>query len=97
MSGGHFDYKQYCLSDMAQEIDQLILSNDSLETNEYGDVISRNYPNDIIAEFKKASEMLKLCEIYVQRIDWLHSGDDGVDCFRRKLKEELQKHYDNKK
>lgn len=98
MSGGHFDYKQYCLDDMAQEIDELIESNNSSETNEYGDVIGRNYPEDIIGEFKKASKMLKLCEIYVQRIDWLVSGDDGEDCFRKRLKEELEKHKNvNKK
>jgi hypothetical protein len=30
-----------------------------------------------------------MAAIYVQRIDWLMSGDDGEESFMRRLKEEL--------
>ena len=49
------------------------------------------YPDDIIDEFKKAVYYLKIAQIYTQRIDWLVSGDDGEDSFRRRLEEELSK------
>ena len=49
------------------------------------------YPDDIIDEFKKAVYYLKIAQIYTQRIDWLVSGDDGEDSFRRRLEEELNK------
>jgi hypothetical protein len=49
------------------------------------------YPDDIIDEFKKAVYYLKIAKIYTQRIDWLVSGDDGEDSFRRRLEEELSK------
>jgi hypothetical protein len=49
------------------------------------------YPDDIVDEFKNAVYYLKIAQIYTQRIDWLVSGDDGEDSFRRRLEEELNK------
>lgn len=37
MSGGHFNYDQYRIGQMADEVEQLILNNDNPETNEWGD------------------------------------------------------------
>lgn len=35
-----------------------------------------------------------LCkEVYVQRIDWLASGDDGEDSFHKRLEADLEKLY----
>ena len=34
MSGGHFNYKQYEIGYIADEVEQLIITNDSTETNE---------------------------------------------------------------
>jgi len=42
-------------------------------------------------EFDKAVELLKQAHVYVQRIDWLVSGDDGEDSFHSRLKSELAK------
>ena len=49
------------------------------------------YPDDIIDEFKNAIHHLKIAQIYTQRIDWLVSGDDGEESFRKRLKEDLEK------
>lgn len=86
MSGGHFDYKQYDLKYMIDDIEQLIIDNH--RKNEFG--YSRNYPDDIIEEFRKAVEILKLAEVYVQRIDYLVCGDDGEENFRKRLKKDLE-------
>lgn len=85
MSGGHFQYKQYELGHMADEIEQLILDNDSEEVNEYGDTKGYGYSPETIAKFKIARMSLLLAQIYVQRIDWLVSGDDGEDSFHSRL------------
>ena len=45
--------------------------------------------SEVLEEFKKGLEILKKAAIYAQRIDWLLSGDDGEDSFKRRLKEEL--------
>lgn len=91
MSGGHFQYQQYKLTEMADEIEQLIYTNDSDEKDRWGDTIGAHYSRETIREFVKAVELLKQAHAYVQRIDWLVSGDDGEDSFHSRLKIELEK------
>lgn len=95
MSGGAFDYQQYKLEYIADEIEQLILTNDSTELNEWGDQKGRGYSDKTIVEFKNAIYFLRLAKIYAQRIDWLVSGDDGEDSFHSRLQKETQEHYNN--
>jgi hypothetical protein len=89
MSGGHFQYKQYELGHIADEIEQLILDNDSKEVDQYGDRKGYGYLPETIEKFKIARMSLLLAQIYVQRIDWLVSGDDGEDSFHSRLKQDL--------
>ena len=89
MSGGHFDYQQYRLHDIAMSIDEEIKSNDSTELNEWGNEIGHHFSNETIEKFEEASFLLKKCEAMVQRIDWLLSGDDGEDSFHRRWQEEV--------
>jgi hypothetical protein len=90
MSGGHFNYKQHSLLDMADDIGGFILNNDSTEKNEFGDNIGNRYSPETIAEFEKAVKALKMAYVYAQRIDWLLSGDDGEDSFHRRLQAQLK-------
>ena len=90
MSGGHFDYKQWEIGNIADEIEQLIITNDSEEKDQWGDIKGAHYSADTIEEFKKAWVMLKLAHVYVQRIDWLVSGDGGEDSFHSRLKREIE-------
>lgn len=76
MSGGHFEYNQYRIGDIADSIEEAI-------REDWG------FGPDTIAEFKNAVDLLRKAEIYVQRIDWLLSGDDGEDNFHERLKEDL--------
>ena len=91
MSGGHFQYKQWEISNIADEVEQLILTNDSEEKDEWGDRKGYHYTPETIEEFKKGLVLLRQAYIYAQRIDWLVSGDDGEDSFHRRLKFELEK------
>jgi hypothetical protein len=89
MSGGHFNYKQHHLLEIAEDIDSEIFNNDSTEKNEWGDSVGKRYNAETIAEFEKAVKALKLAYVYAQRIDWLLSGDDGEDSFHRRLQAQL--------
>jgi len=82
MSGGFFEYKQYEFQHIADDIEQIVLDND---TDEY-----YGYSEETLKEFKKAVEILKKAQIYVQRIDWLVSGDDGEDTFHERLGKDLE-------
>jgi hypothetical protein len=92
MSGGHFQYKQWEIGNIADEVEQLILDNDSEELDRYGDRKGCHFTPETITEFKKGLELLRQAHIYAQRIDWLVSGDDGEDSFHNRLKHDLEKH-----
>lgn len=84
MSGGHFDYNQYKLHQIADEIDEIIYKNDV--ENEWG--YKYNYSEETLNKFRYVSSQLKELSAMVQRIDWLVSGDDGEDDFHKRWKEE---------
>lgn len=79
MSGGRFDYNQYKISQIAEDIESY------LETNEY------DFSEETLNRFREALPFLKKAAIYTQRIDWLLSGDDGEESFHRRLNTELEK------
>lgn len=89
MSGGRFNYHQYKIDYIADEVEQLIRTNDDTTLNEWGDTIGKNYPANIIAEFKRGLAHLRLAAIYAHRIDWLVSGDDGEETFVERLQDDL--------
>ena len=89
MSGGHFP-GNYHIGEIAREIEELIRSNNDTELNEWGTPRGYFYPPEIIKEFKKAVKLLKQADVYVHRIDYLVSGDDGEESFLRRLKEDLK-------
>lgn len=81
MSGGHFDYNQYRISSVADDIKQILLNPEEKEWYVYSE--------ETKARMKEAVDLLELAAVYVQRIDWLVSGDDSEESFHRRLKEEL--------
>ena len=95
MSGGHFDYAQHKIRDIAESVLELIEKNGKIipfiEKWQYDNSFNQEdeyhyeYPEDIIDHFKEAYKALRIAEAYAQRIDWLVSGDDGEDSFRRRL------------
>jgi hypothetical protein len=103
MSGGRFDYNQFQLVRIAEDIEhelerqgtkkpkeELWGSSDYYKENP-NETVFYTYPQDIQEEFKKAVQLLRQAYVYAQRIDWLLSGDDGEDSFRERLKEDLDK------
>ena len=89
MSGGHFDYAQYKIGEIADQVEQLIRNEESTEVNTYGDPVKKNWSKDTLDAFVEAVFLLRLAEIYAQRIDWLVSGDDSEESFKKRLGKEL--------
>ena len=77
MSGGHFDYHQYRIREIAESVEDIIQNS--------------KYPPEVLEKIKEGLDALKKAEIYAQRIDWLVSGDDGPEAFLERLKEDLNK------
>lgn len=76
MSGGHFNYGQFNIEGVADEIKSLINAN-------------TNYSDETIEKFRLAEKTVRQASIMVHRIDWLVSDDDGEDTFHARWKEDL--------
>lgn len=92
MSGGYFDYEQYKIDMIADQIQRVIDNNDSTELNEWGDPVSRNLRPKTILYMQAAVDRLRRAAIYAQRIDWMLSGDDSESTFHERLKEDLDQY-----
>jgi hypothetical protein len=104
MSGGRFDYQQYRIKDIANEIEKEIYNSGRKKTESelreekkyhydptfVPDPVHYEYPEKVINEFKKAYSLLRLAEIYAHRIDWLLSGDDGEETFIKRLSDDIE-------
>lgn len=89
MSGGHFNYDQYRIGQIADEIENIIANNNSADMDEYGYPSAFDFNPEVIEKFKEALLVLREAEIYATRIDYLVSGDDGEDSFLGRLQSEL--------
>jgi hypothetical protein len=90
MSGGTFEYKQYQLGYIADQIQEFIVKNGSTELDQWG---GRQYPHftpETITEFHNAVRYLRIAETYAQRVDWLLAGDDSENTFHARLKHDLE-------
>lgn len=107
MSGGKWEYVQYRLTDVIEDIEREIQKSGKPKTKEElkdeswrdadwyvkypEDLNHYKYPDEVIDEFKKGLELVKLAQIYIHRIDWLLCGDNGDETFLERLREELDK------
>jgi hypothetical protein len=83
MSGGHFNFEQFKLHQLADDIEQMVLDNDNQDWED-------KYARETIDDFKEAVRLLRRAYVYVQRIDWLVSGDDAPSTFHKRLHAQLK-------
>ena len=106
ISGGAFDYNQYKIGYIADQIEETVIKNgvektpeeikDDWHNDEWyekypEDKFHYKYPDEVIEKMKEAVNALKIAQIYAQRVDWLLSGDDGEESFLSRLEDELKK------
>ena len=102
MSGGRFDYKQWHISSIAEQIEQEVIMSgkpipkskwDFFEREEYNEAhkqpMNYAFPEEVLRRMEEAVYALRRAAIYAQRTDYLISGDDGEELFMERLKKEL--------
>ena len=101
MSGGHFDYNQWQISQIAEEIESCLHKQGQLKSNDelwgskdyYEEYPEEKYyytyPEEVQKRMREGVYFLKKAYIYAQRIDWYLSGDDGEDSLVSRLKSDL--------
>lgn len=72
MSGGYFEYIQHRLDDVVEVLQENI------------DSFDKDTAFDMKLIFNNAIKVVKESRMYIQRIDWFLSGDDGFDTFVKK-------------
>lgn len=93
MSGGKFDYKQYALTDIADQIENIIKNNDIEDEWKFKYGFSKKTLN----KFRIAIRKLREAQIYAHRIDYLCASDDSETSFHERLKEDLKEFKDEVK
>ena len=102
MSGGHFEYNQRRIRDIheqiQEELDQQGREKPEDELRYFDKEYFEKHPEerfdivyreDIQKIFEDGIEVLKIAEIYAQRIDYFISDDDGEESLISRLKEDL--------
>ena len=103
MSGGHFDYDQYKIEQIADSIERVIAGNkkeveDKDRWHEVWDdrIYYYDYPDEVIEKFKEGVDLLRKAKAYADRIDRLVSDDDGEQTFFERLKKDLSNYEQNR-
>ena len=94
MSGGAFEYKQYKIQDLIEDMENLLVRLDKEPIDSFECDSLKRYVNDselFKNKIKENIRYLKRAYIFTQRIDWFISGDDGEENFYERLKEEIEK------
>ena len=102
MSGGAFDYKQWHIGNIADQIEQEVIRSGKpipKQRWQYWEIdrfrehpeeaVNYAYPEPVLRRMEEAVYALRAAAIYAQRVDYLLSGDDGEESFEERLQEEL--------
>lgn len=96
MSGGHFNYVQDRFRDevfekLTTEIALNKVQPFWIDKEQWEAEGKSRWKPETIKEFRKGLKKAKEAYVYIQRIDWLLSGDDDEEeTFHKRLKEELK-------
>ena len=102
MSGGMFNYKQWHIDSIADQIEQEVIKSGKpiakqnwsyYERQEFEEThiapMNYDYPEETLRRMEEAVYALKRAAIYAQRVDYLISGDDGEESFESRFSVEL--------
>jgi len=93
MSGGYFEHKDCVLQEIGDKLSEIIRDNNK-KLKEQSIPKRHLYRERTMEEFKKATFYLEMAKIYVHRIDWFLSGDDGESTFHERIEEDLDDYSD---
>lgn len=86
MSGEMFDYKEFCIEQLADELEVAIFN----EETKIKEKSPWCYSKDTIKFMKKMHKRLREDYIYMKRLAYVLSGDDGEEQLMPRIKEDLE-------
>jgi hypothetical protein len=83
MSGGHFNYGCFRISEFANELQHEIDVNDDDTKDRYGDYRGYGYSPETVARLKVAQALIAKAGKLAREIEWLYSGDHSEESYWR--------------
>ena len=71
MSGGHFEYNQHRMTDIATELEEVIANNNVKDEWDY----STDYSEETLKKMAEVKDIVNAAAAMVHKLDWLLSGD----------------------
>jgi hypothetical protein len=81
MSGGHFDYGCFCISQFADELKHEIEINDDETKDKFGDTRGYGFKEETVFRLVTAHRIIETAGKLAREIEWLYSGDHGEESF----------------
>lgn len=81
MSGGHFDYGCFRISQFADELQHEIDINSDETTDDFGDRRGYGFSDDTLLRLRTSQRVIETAGKLAREIEWLYSGDHGEDSF----------------
>jgi len=81
MSGGHFDYACFHISQFADELQHEIDKNDNTSIDKYGGRRGAGYSPTTMEKIKAAQQIIDTAGRLAREIEWLYSDDHGEETF----------------
>lgn len=81
MSGGHFNYDCFRISQFADNLKHEIDINDNKTENTFGDPRGYGFRADTLRRLTAAHFVIEKAGKIAREIEWLYSGDHGEDSF----------------
>ena len=89
MSGGHFNYGCFKISQFADELKHEIETNDDESLNDFGDRRGYGFESGTVARLEAAHRIIEQAGKLAREIEWLYSGDHGEDSFCRLMDQHM--------
>ena len=90
MSGGTFDYKQFMLSEIAEEIERAVYHNDDPPGDSCDEPGGMHLRPATLSRMALAAATCRLAQAMATRVDWLMAGADGEDTFHERWRADVQ-------
>ena len=81
MSGGHYDYNQHYIWDIAETIVKDLANNSQEYEDEEENEYARYMPSDVVARMTELKNKLEQVAKLANLADWLYSGDTSEEYF----------------
>lgn len=92
MSGGHFDYGCFRISQFAEELEREIRINDSPERNEWDEAYGANFSKGTVENLVKIRDIIALAGKLAKEVEWLYSEDNEEESFFKGITSIVEEH-----